>query len=193
MADPLNPELQKLNQTSPLIDLHVLDCTGIGGSVYRFTSHKWENDAAVVFQGNTYLYLPIQLSGFETAAGTNSSSGGSLPQAEVSISNVSNILLASVVSLGDLVGATYYRMRTFAKFLDGQAGAQNWFLGPESFIVTQKTQHNKLLMKFKLRLKIDLPGAKLPANKAIRDSITGMARSDTLYDGFPGLSIYRLR
>ena len=106
--------LQQLQVDSPLIELYVLDCTGIGGSVYRFTPHFAEA-GSISFAGNVYTSLPIKSEGWEVSA------NGSQPRPTLTVSNVSQTLLNAVITLGDIVGAKLTRIRTLAKYLDASA------------------------------------------------------------------------
>lgn len=101
-------ELQALNQTSPLIELFRLDCTKLGGTIYRFTNES----TPVVHAGQTYLHLPILCEGWDFT------STGAPAKPRVTVSNAHRTLLADVIGLGDLVGAEFTRIRVYAKHLD---------------------------------------------------------------------------
>lgn len=172
----INQELQNLDQTSGLCELHILDCTNLGGSIYRFSPNCYADGTQIVWQGYPYIHIPIQSSGWDLT------SGGTQPQPQISISNVSRILLQAVVNLGDIAGATYLRYRTFAKYLDGEIEADaTQYIGPDSYIIGKKVVHNKNIITFQLASIIDLPGRKIPARQVLKDK------------GFPGVSIYRNR
>ncbi len=96
---------------SPLVELFVIDCTGLGGPIHRFTPHFSEG-ASVSFGGNTYLSMPIISDGWEVSA------SGTQPRPTLSLTNVNRLLMNEVVTLGDLVGAKITRIRTLAKYLD---------------------------------------------------------------------------
>jgi len=164
-------ELQQLNQTSPLIELFILDLTRLGGSIYRFTN----DGAPVVHAGHTYQSIPIKCEGWDFT------STGAPPQPTVTVSNVSRTLLADVIGLGDLVGATFTRVRIYAKHLDGaEFEDPTRIIGPEVYIIDRKTGHNKNFIQFQLSSVIDRFGIRLPRRQILKDK------------GFPGVSRTRI-
>lgn len=174
-------ELQNINQTSPWVELYILDCSTIGGTTYYFTPNYYPTGSAVVWQGNTYTFIPIQSAGWEIA-GATSQGGATQPTPTISISNVNKTLLTAVVALGNLVGAKLTRYRTYQKFLDGQPSADpTQYIGPDIFYVNQKTGHNKNVITFQLINPIDMPGKMLPGRQVLKD---GAYR-------FPGVLVYR--
>lgn len=44
-------DLQNLNQSSGFVELFTLDCSAIGGTVYRFTNHPNPDGGPLVFGG----------------------------------------------------------------------------------------------------------------------------------------------
>lgn len=170
----IQQELQVLNQVNGFVELHILDCSNIGGVVHYFTPNVYSNGDPVVWNGNSYTFIPIQSMGWELTT------SGSLPQPTVTISNVNKQLLTAVITLGDIVGATYTRYRTFSKFLDGQSDANpSQYVGPDSYIVYQKTSHDKNQISWQLSSVLDKPNMKLPARQCLKDV------------NFPGISRYR--
>lgn len=111
-------DLQNLHQTTGFVELYTLDCTNLGGSVYRFTNTP-ASSGSVTFGSDVYQVLPIQSSDWEFSSTANT------PKPKLTVSNVNKTLLSAVVSLGDLVGATVTRIRTFAKYLDDGTARYN--------------------------------------------------------------------
>ena len=175
MAEPTR-ELLELHQTSAFVELYVLDCTAIGGSVYRFTPNVRANHAAITFGGLTYTAIPIITDGWDFSA------TGAPPKPRLSISNVSKVLLGAVISLGDLVGSTLTRVRTFEKFLDGGSNPDpNRYLGPDVYVVEQKLSHDNEVITWQLTSIIDRMGMYLPRRQVLKDK------------GFPGVARTRIR
>ena len=169
-------DLQNQNQTSGFIELYVLDCTAIGGSIYHFTSNVNATGGSLSFGGQTYTGIPIQTTGWDFTAAGNS------PKPTLTVSNVQKTLLSAVVSLGDLVGATCVRYRTWEKYLDsGSSPDSSKYLGPDVYIVEQKTGHNKMLIQWQMTSVIDRMGMKLPRRQVLKDK------------GFPGVARTRIR
>lgn len=174
-------ELQNINQPSPLVDLYTLDASMLGGSTYYFTSNYYPGGTSVVWQGNTYLFIPIQSAGWEVL-GSTSQGSASQPTPTFTISNVNKILLTAVVALGNLVGAKLTRYRTFQKFLDGQGSADpTQYIGPDIFYINQKTSHTKNAISFQLINPIDMPGKMLPGRQILKDG----------QFAFPGVVVWR--
>ena len=175
MTTPTN-ELAKLDQTSGFIELYVMDCTAIGGGVFRFTNNLTAAGGNLVFGGNTYVALPIHTSGWDF------NSAGTTPKPTLAVSNVNKTLLNYVVALGDLVGAKVTRYRTYEKFLDtGSAPDSSKYVGPDVYIIEQKTSHNKNIISWQLTSILDRMGMKIPRRQILKDK------------GFPGVSRTRIR
>jgi len=147
-----------------------LDTTLHGAS----TTYYWHNgvNAAVtgniVFDGNTYVRLPVEATGFDY------SSSGSLPRPTLRISNLFSdmttlLLLVNATTPGnDLGGATVRRIRTLKKFLDGEAAADpNARFPTEIWYVDRKSNENRDLVEFELASKFDLAGVMLPQRQII--------------------------
>lgn len=168
-------ELAELNQTSGLIDLYKLDCTSIGGSIYYFTNTP-ATGGSLSFASISYSCIPIQTAGWDFT------STGTTPKPTLTVSNTSKTLLSVVISLGDLVGATLTRWRVLAKHLDnGPNPDSSKFLGPEVYIIEQKTSHNNMLIQWQLTSILDRMGMMIPRRQVLKDK------------GFPGVSRTRVR
>lgn len=170
----INQTIQQLDVSSGFVELFILDCTQIGGSIYRFTPNVNADGSNVVWRGDTYALLPIQTTGWQFS-GT-----GQQYKPQLSVSNVNKILLNSVISLGDIVGATLTRIRTFAQFLDnGATPDPSAILPPDVFLVDQKTAHDSTLISWQLSSILDRFGMSLPRRQVLKDY------------GFPGAGIYQ--
>jgi lambda family phage minor tail protein L len=182
MANTIYSEIQQLTQPSEFIELFTMDTTAIGGSIYRFTPNIFANGSFLVWQTHTFAPLPITLSGFEVVS--SASGGATQPRPTITISNANKTLLGAVISLGDLVGSTLTRVRTFKKFIDGQASADpTQYLGPDIYKVAQKSNHTKNSISWTLTGIADQVGRSLPARQVTKDPTL-------LSHGFPGVQVY---
>ena len=164
------------NQNSGFIELYTLDCTALGGTTYNFTSNVNATGGSLVFGGVTYAAIPIQTTGWDFT------STGVTPKPTLTVSNVNKTLLAAVISLGDLVGAKITRLRTYEKYLStGSSPDGTKYLGPDVYIIEQKTGHNKNYISWQMTSIIDRLGMKIPRRQVLRDK------------GFPGVAKTRIR
>jgi lambda family phage minor tail protein L len=162
--------LQQLHQDSPLVELYTLDLTKIGGSVYRYTPH-FADGGTLVFASVTYLSMPIITEGWEVT------STGTQPRPTISLTNVNQVMLNAVITLGDLVGADVILVRTFEKFLDGKPGADPTMKLPSQVMqIEQKLVHTDSVITWQLSSILDKFGSKLPAQQLTRTDFPGLGR-----------------
>jgi lambda family phage minor tail protein L len=170
----LAQQLQNLEQTYGYAEFYTLDLTQIGGSLYRFTPNASSSGGNVTWQANAYTSMPISTAGWDIA-GT-----GAMPRPTLSISNVSHVLLTAVATLGDIVGGTLTRVRTFEQFIDGGSAADpNAFLPPDVFVIEQLIEHTNVSMTWQLTSVLDRFGMQLPRRQVLKDK------------GFPGVARIR--
>jgi lambda family phage minor tail protein L len=152
--------------TSAFIELFTLDTTVIGGStIFRYVPMVQANGAIVKWQSQDYLPFPIDAHGFHS-----SSDGSSPAKPKLSVSNVSGFLMASILELGDLVGAKIIRCRTFSRFLDnGPEPDPNAHLPYDIYLIDQKTNHTKSLIEWSLISMVDRPDIALPLRRVLKD------------------------
>tara|TARA_R100001443_G_C3325106_1_gene171028 strand:+ start:147 stop:701 length:555 start_codon:yes stop_codon:yes gene_type:complete len=179
MAVPVS-ELQKANP-SAIIELFILELiTAIHGSsnVYRFHSGRSQNNnASIVFAGQTYTALPIEASGFEY-------NGKQLPRPKLSISNVLGTISTILASLSmGLEGAKVTRRRTLLRYLDATnfPGGNSPYtpdtsaLFPdEIYVVDRKSLETRDMVEFELAAKIDVMGVRLPKRQVLPDEFPGI-------------------
>jgi lambda family phage minor tail protein L len=147
-----------------IIDLYELDATNLGASQKYYFTNNTDNGELVVFGGITYYPLDFEIEGLEI------SGAGQLPEPIIRLSNVNNSIGAAVIGLSDLVGASVTRRRTLTKYLDGETTADPTAQFPlESFVIDQKTAHNKRFIEFKLVSFFDYQGIKIPKRQVLRD------------------------
>jgi lambda family phage minor tail protein L len=164
----ITTEIQKL-EPSAVIELFVLDCTDIGGDVFRFHAGTNELSANITWQGNVYTRFPIQASGFEVSA------QGSLPRPRLRASNVLSVITTLLLELDDLAGAAVYRKRTLKKYLDAVnfEGGVNLDADPDAhfvddkYYVDRKITENRDVVEFELSAAMDLAGISVPRRQVI--------------------------
>lgn len=155
-------EVQKLTP-SPIVELYELDLTNVGDdSILYFhngTNGLTNQLAEVSFKGIRYNAMPISVTGFEMS-GT-----GEPPRPVLTIMNIGGFLSSLALKTNDLVGAKFTRRRTFAKYLDGMPDAAPIEFPEDIFVVEQKTQENRQIVKFELGTGFDLDGVYYPTRQ----------------------------
>jgi lambda family phage minor tail protein L len=120
----------------------------------------------MVFDGNEYIPIEIDVSGFEWDG-----QGNSLPTPRLLISNKHRILMSSVIALKNLTGAKFTRLRTFRKHLDDGSDPDSTMLFPkEIYRVNRKVGQNKIYMEFELASSLDQEGVQIPGEQCLRDT-----------------------
>lgn len=148
--EKIKKDIQTLNVGSPKVRLYKFDASGIGGSIYYITPGPI-GGIPVVFNGQTYFSLPVEMEGVE------SNDKGKLPRPKITVSNVTKALLAEVIAYNDLVGAIVTRQTTFKKYLDDQSEADPFAEYPQDiYVIKRKVAQNKNIIQFELRAALDL-------------------------------------
>jgi len=170
MTSALSSEIQSLSP-SAVIELFVLDASGIGGDVFRFHAGTNALRGKLIWQAKEYLPFPVQVSGFEFS-GT-----GQLPRPKIVVANLTGVMTTLLLELDDLLGAKFTRKRTLAKFLDGAnfPSGSNPTADPTAefaddiFFVDRKISENRDIVEFELASSFDLQGVKLPRRQIIQN------------------------
>jgi lambda family phage minor tail protein L len=165
MTNQIQSELQSLAPDA-LIELYQLDTVIIGGgTVDYFFAGTDVNRDPIVFQGLTYQPWPMEVTGYEF------NGQGTIPNPQFAISNIGGIISATALQFEDLVGAKVTRIRTFAKFLDGQPGADpTQQLPPDIYYVNRKVSENQQVVTFELTTAFDTTGLQLPSRQILQNS-----------------------
>jgi len=175
--------LQSINP-SAIIELFTLQLsTALHGSNDIFRFHAGSNlnaNGEIVWDGDSYLRFPIQVSGFAFQK-------GQLPRPKMIVSNagvipgqgiISAILLSvnETTTGNDLSGAVVTRIRTLAKFIDAVNFADNTNatadpnaeFPKEIYSIDRKSAENREVVEFELAAPTDLAGVKIPGRQATR-------------------------
>ena len=175
---PPNSETFK-TQLPEVVDLFTLDIAVLlpagstEQSVYRFCNWSQVNGSDVVYDGSTYIALPLQASGFEL------NTSGQLERPSITFANVGLAITGLTNTYEDLVGATVQRIRTLTPSLDGQPAADpDAYWGPDQWVVEQKTNETKLSVTFQLAVPFDLEGRSLPGRRLLREQCQWIYRDN---------------
>jgi len=165
---------EELAQIAPSAIVELFEMTldnTLHGSTDTFRWHNGANadvTGNIVWNGNSYVRLPIQAEGFEY------SNSGTLPRPTLTISNTDGtmtalLLLVNATTPGnDLNGATVKRIRTLKKYLDGETAADPHAKFPdEIWYCDRKASENRESVTFELASKFDLAGVMLPKRQII--------------------------
>lgn len=155
MAD-INQTTQELSQKA-LVTLFIIDASKWGLGTLRFTAEKSNDDQNVMFNGNEYVQIPIEASGFEV---TNQ---GTLPTPTLKF-YIGDVGVRSIlIDSDDLLGAPVARFRIFEQNLDdGEDPDPEAKVSEDYYYIEQKTAQSKYEIEFELKTLMDLQGLKIP-------------------------------
>lgn len=167
----ITAEIQSLSPTA-LIELFILDMSNLpGGSPLYFHAGTNKLQQPVVWQGVSYLPLPIEAEGFELSL------KGALPRPKVRVANVNGLFSAEIQRNDDLIGCKVIRKRTFVKYLDAvnfQGGNPeadpSQHLIDDLWFVERKLTENRYIVEWELASAFDLQGVMLPARQVIQNT-----------------------
>lgn len=152
--------------TDETVELFILDATKAGQGIIRFvacTMAQFPSAVAVTWNGNTYAPIPAKFSNMMTGV------GGTLPTPKLQVANV-NLAFSAVIGAADLRGSILTRVRTFRKYLDGQAEADpGKIYAPDIFRIENRSAHNNVFVEWNLSAACDQEGRMLPARQIHAD------------------------
>lgn len=159
----IHSEAQNL-EPSGIVSLFTLDTTSVGGTILFFVQgHK--HGKSVMHGGIEYRAVDIQFEGLEITG------AGALPTPTIRISNTDGMPQAIVNTWGDLLGCTVQRIRTFARFLDGEPDEDpTAYFGPDIFRVERRSKEDATQIEWELSASIDQEGKQIPGRQVIRDT-----------------------
>lgn len=176
-------EIQKLAPDT-IIELFEIE---LNDGKERFYFHSGTNGVQqnVVWQGVSYIALPIDTEGFAASA------QGELPRPKLAIANVDGVISSLIRKYDDLIGAKLIRKCTFAKYLDavnfpdGNDLANPDIHFPDDiWYIDKKEQETKLMIQWELASAFDLQGIQLPKRQVIQNYCQWRYRGgECTYDG----------
>jgi len=131
----------------------------------------------IIYNGNTYLAIPVEAEGFEYTAGQTG-----FPRPTLRVGNLFSVVSALMLNVNettfgnDLTGAKVVRIRTLSRFLDGvnfdndtnpygtPSGEQ---MPQEVYFVNRKIVENRDVVEFELAAKLDLENIKAPKRQCL--------------------------
>ena len=189
----VSDEIQKL-EPSALIELFELtytaDVNGIDQTV-RYHAGTNEIKSDIIFGGNTYSALPVQVTGFDKKT------QGTLPRPKLKVSNVNNALSAFIQLYNPLQGKVQ-RIQTHKKFLDAVnfTSGSNATADSSAIVTTDDiwyidriSAENLEFVEFELSPKINLQGLRIP-RRQITEHCPWLYRGDEC--GYKGNKCFTL-
>jgi lambda family phage minor tail protein L len=137
----------------PIIELYDIDLSVFGEGIYRF--HPYETELSVMYLGNTYSPLPIEVEGFEV---TNKG----LPTPKITVSNVLGTMSDLIDRFDGLQGAKLIRTKLESHEPPHSYSNSDLVGTPDIYIIDRPTAETKLKVTFELRSIFDLASLKLP-------------------------------
>ena len=175
---------EELLKSSPfaiieLFELHLNQEIHGSETVFRFYNGVvvQTQTGEIVYNGNTYLAIPIEAEGFEYTAGQTG-----FPRPTLRVGNLFSVVSALMLNVNettfgnDLTGAKVVRIRTLSRFLDGvnfdndtnpygtPSGEQ---MPQEVYFVNRKIVENRDVVEFELAAKLDLENIKAPKRQCL--------------------------
>ncbi len=155
-------DAQKLDPGA-VVELFALDARPAGGSTHRFVTGPW-NGAAARYGGLAYSASPIELTGLEYRA------DGPAPRPTLVMSRLDAVVAAAALGAEDWRGARLTRVRTLARYLDGEPDADPDRHWPEEvFLVERLAEADGGTVAWQLASPIDFEGRRLPGRQILRD------------------------
>jgi len=175
--NPAITDLQKVNPSS-IIELFELELyANIHGVDFTYRFHAGTNalstNGNIVWDGNTYSALPIEVEGFEYNA-----ESGSPPRPTLTVANLLGSITAVLLDVNtttpgnDLTGAKLTRVRTLVRYIDAVnfTDETNPYGTPDTsaklpdevYYVARKVSETRDAVQFELAAVFDLAGVRAP-------------------------------
>lgn len=190
MSDDLAVDIAKQEISSGYLEFFELQ-VGVDAAnnntrnVLYFHDGKNENSADITYDGNTYIALPILLTGVEITA------DGAMNRPTITIANVESVLkagskfktqmedgtwnakvndedvVATTFKLDDLIGSKLTRRRTLEKYLSDTGGGPPIEFPKDVYIIDRIQQKTNLFVTFELAAPFDLAGFRVPSRTVV--------------------------
>ena len=151
--DIITTDLQS-QEVDAIIELYELELSP--STTLYFHSGVDEGLDDIVYDGNTYIALPLMLDGIESA------SDGATNRPTLTVANVTNIFKAALSDEGfdfeDLIGKKITRRQTLEKYLVNAA----YEFPRKVYLLDRISGQNNVLVSFELSAPFDVSGIRLP-------------------------------
>jgi lambda family phage minor tail protein L len=172
-------EIQSLSP-SAIIELFVIDMTSISpGEILYFHSGINQVNQPIVWQGVTYVPMPVEVEGFEVTT------KGSMPRPKLRVANSDGLFSSEIRDKDDLIGCKLTRKRTFARYLDavnfsaGNPEADpDQYIEDDTWVIDQKITENRYVIEWEMASALDIAGVMLPARQMIQNTCTWKYRGE---------------
>ena len=146
-----------------IVSLYTIDATPIGGQEHRFVAGRWRGQD-VTFDGDIYTSTPIEVEGIEYGG------DGAVARPTLTLSRLDETLVSAILLVNNWRGAKFVRLRTLAKYLDGEPDAdptRHWPL--DVYRIERREKETKTEIVFQLASPIDFDKKQLPGRQVLRD------------------------
>lgn len=164
-----------------VVSLYTIDAGAIGGNVHRFVPGRW-NGADIVYDGDTYTATPIEVEGIEYGG------DGPVARPTLTLSRIDENLVSAILGADNWRGATFRRLRTLARYLDGEPEAdpdRHW--PADVYRIESRQKMTRTEVAFQLGSPLDFEGVQLPGRQVLRDVCGWQYRR---WDGDAGEFVY---
>ena len=154
---------QQAAHVGRIVSLYTIDATGIGGKLHRFVAGRWRG-ADVTFDGDTYTATPIAVDGIEYGG------DGVVARPTLTLSRLDEALVSAILGADNWRGATFTRLRTLAKYVDGEPDAdptRRWPL--DVYRIESRSKETKTEIEFQLASPLNFDKKQLPGRQVLRD------------------------
>lgn len=178
----ISKDLREELVPSPYVEMYILDGRNINPELYfHFTP---SSDTSFSFGGQEFIPFPIKGTGWEATS-------DQMPRPKLQIANVTKLVQPYLQQYQDLTKMKVTRIRTFAKFLDGQPTADSsQTLPAEVFYVNSMTRHDRAAIEFELVSVLDIPSIKLPRAQALKDDLNIYGPGPSFVKTFENRNMY---
>lgn len=161
MTNTIESVSQEFNPGA-LVELFIVDLTVLGGGITRWANTP-NGSSAIVFDGDTYTPMKMEVDGFEW------NGKGQIPTPTIRIFPTTGIK-AAMQTYDDFIGGKITRIKTFSRFLDGEADADPDQRFPdEIYYFEQKSVANKNIVEWTLSSALDQEGVQIPKVVVLKD------------------------
>lgn len=160
-------------EAGSIVEMFEIDITRYGEGVFRFHPGTNGIHTDIIWQGNDYMSIPMEVHGMEVKA------DGTMARPTLSVANIDGYMSKIINSYDDLIGLKIRRKRTFIKYLDAVnfVGSENPYGIPdpdshfldEIYIINQKVAENPNVIEFELASPMELESVIVPARQVLSD------------------------